>query len=82
MSSGALKPAAVRFLASIVDRHCSAFGIRTAEGRESVAASTLVHYQRGVTAEQELLEILAREHDPSRYLPPRAKAGDQGYSPP
>lgn len=68
MSSGVLKPAAVRRLAAIVDRHCASHGIRTPEGRESVAASALAHYQRGATTEDELLEILAQEDDPLRHL--------------
>lgn len=68
MSSGVLKPAAVRRLAAIVDRHCDMHGIRSREGRESVAASALAHYQRGVNIDEQLLEILALEDDPLRHL--------------
>jgi hypothetical protein len=80
MTHGALKPGEVRHLASIVNRHCTAHGIRSPEAKESVAASALVHYQLGVTSEDELLEILDREDDP-RHPVKKLVNGRSGNSP-
>lgn len=79
MPSGVLKPAAVRLLASIVDRHCASHGIRSPEARESVAVSALRHYQRGATSEEALLNILAQEDDPLSHLkqPPKTPGHGQ-----
>jgi len=71
MPGGALRPSEVDFLAKIVKRHCEVFGIRSEEGRDHVAASALVHFQRGVEEEEELLAILAAEDDPSRLYSER-----------
>jgi hypothetical protein len=67
MPTGALEPDAVRFLVATIDRHCLAHGIRSQEGRESVAASALAYYANGVTSEEVLLALLSKEDDPIRY---------------
>lgn len=61
-----MRPSEVDFLAGVVAKHCSKFGIRDPDGKDSVAASAVVHFQRGVTTEDELLSIQACEDDPSR----------------
>jgi hypothetical protein len=80
MSSEILQPAEVRRLARIVDCHCRLHGIRSTEGRESVAAATFAHYGRGSKDTDELLAILAHEDDPGLHTinPP----GQSGYSAP
>jgi len=64
MSDSTLRPSEIDFLASIVEKHCSNCGIRSAEGRESVAASALALFENGVTTEEDMLTRLAREDDP------------------
>jgi len=59
-----LRPLDVKFLATIVRRHCERHGIVSAEGRESVAASAVKFYEAGVTAGDVLLRALAQEDDP------------------
>ena len=80
MTHGALKPAEIQHLASIVKRHCATHGIRSLEAKESVAASALVHYQLGVMSEDELLAILDREDDPS-HPAKKQVSGRSGDSP-
>lgn len=53
------QPAALRLLASVVDRHCDAFQIVTEADRDSVAELAIRLYGRGVTGEVELLAALA-----------------------
>jgi hypothetical protein len=65
-SSGALTPAEMSLLATVIDRHCWAHGIRSAVGREAVAASALAYFQGGATSEDDLLELLARDTDDDR----------------
>jgi hypothetical protein len=52
--SGILKPAEVTRLAGIVDRHCATHGIRSQEGRESVASAAFAGYERGARDIDEL----------------------------
>ncbi|MBX3597147.1 MAG: hypothetical protein KF874_06190 [Rhizobiaceae bacterium] len=43
------------------DDHCARFGITSKEGRASVAASLMVHYQNGVSNPTELRRLLDAE---------------------
>lgn len=53
------KPAAVRFLAAVVEKHCKAHGIISEADRDTVAEQALALYNRGVTDKEQLLAALA-----------------------
>lgn len=61
-----LNPEDIAMLTKLLDDHCSKHGIRSAEGRESVAASLLAHYQNSIVDERELRDTIEREDDPGR----------------
>lgn len=63
-----LRPAVVGFLAAVVHRHCDKHGITDVQARENVAASALRFYERGCESEERLLEMLAWEDDPTRFM--------------
>ena len=58
-----LKPVAISLLRRVVETHCSKYGIRTPEGKESVARSVMVHFRKDMT-EEKLLKILDLEDNP------------------
>lgn len=59
-----LRPNAIAMLTRLLDDHCSKHGIRSAEGRESVAASLVALYQTSTADERELRDTIEREDDP------------------
>jgi hypothetical protein len=73
-----LRPAVVSFLAAVVYRHCEKHGITDIEAREHVAVSALRFYERGCDSEEKLLEMLAWEDDPARFLAAREKSRTEG----
>jgi len=60
-----LPPSAVQFLASVTKAHCERHGIRSVEARESVAASVLAIYERGIRDELKILALLDAEDNPT-----------------
>ena len=58
-----LRPEEISLLARVLETHCSKHGIRTPEGKESVARSVLTHFGQDMT-EAGLLEILDLEDNP------------------
>ena len=62
----AVHPEHFEMLGRVLDAHCERFGVRSAEGRESVALSLLAHFQRGVSDEDDLTAIIADENHPGR----------------
>ena len=62
-----LRPEEISLLARVLETHCSKHGIRTPEGKESVARSVLTYFGHDMT-EAALLEILDLEDNP--LLPP------------
>lgn len=62
----AVHPEHFDMLCRVLDAHCERFGIRSVEGRESIALSLLAHFQRGVTSEEDLTVIIADENHPGR----------------
>lgn len=61
-----VRPEEVAMLVRVLDTHCGRYGIHSPEGRESVALSLLMHFQRGVTDEDQLADIVAKEDHPDR----------------
>lgn len=59
-----INPSEVAMLTRVFNQHCNSYGIRGEESRESVAASLISHFQRGMTNETKLLEALADEDAP------------------
>ena len=59
-------PSAIVLLSGILDQHCETHGIKSVEGRESVAASLIRHFGEGVRAREQLLVLLEREDRPER----------------
>lgn len=51
-------------LSRVLETHCSTYGIRSDEGRDSVAQSVIGYFRSGVTSEHELLAHLEREDRP------------------
>lgn len=68
----AAKPHEVAMLARVLTAHCARYGIRSAEGRDSVALSLFTHFQRGVIDEDQLAEIIEKEDHPDQtsWSPP------------
>lgn len=64
--SATLRPDAVYFLRTIVERHCNDHSIRSAEGRASVAFSVFRIYESGITDRFAILRTLEREDHPGR----------------
>lgn len=56
-----LDPGDLAVLRAVFDKHCRKFGISSQEGRDSVAASLMVHYQNGVSDAGELEDALDSE---------------------
>lgn len=48
-------------LRAVFDEHCQQFGIQSKQGRYSVAASLMVHYQNGISDPEELRNALDAE---------------------
>ncbi len=59
-----IEPEAIAMLTRVLDQHCGKFGIRTAEGRESVAVSILALYQMGIGDPGEIARRLEEEDRP------------------
>ena len=59
-----IEPEAIKMLTKVLDHHCGKFGIRSEEGRESVARSILTIYQRGVSDPTEIARLLEAEDRP------------------
>ena len=58
-----LKAAEISLLRRVVEAHCTKYGIRTSEGKKSVARSVMVHFRKDIT-EEKLLKILDLEDNP------------------
>ncbi len=56
--SDTYKPAAVRFLAAVVERHCAVHGIVRDADREIVAARAIRVYSQGIHDEEAMLKAL------------------------
>lgn len=63
-------------LSRVLNEHCKIFGIRSDEGRESVAVSLLALYQAGVTSERELRRRIDLEDAPDSKKKPSLR-GDR-----
>ena len=63
---GIIEPETIDKLVQILNAHCDRYGIRSAGGRESVAASLMEFYERGVSDPLALVELLEREDSPDR----------------
>ena len=64
---GIIELDAVEKLAKVLHAHCALHGIISAAGRESVAASLIKFYRRGITDDLALADLLERE-DSSEVL--------------
>ncbi len=71
-----LKSEELGLLSRILETHCSTYGIRSAEGRDSVAQSLIGYFRNGVTGEDELLARLELEDRPLEALQVRAGAAE------
>ena len=60
----ALRSEELGLLSRVLETHCSTYGIRSDEGRDSVAKSVIGYFHSGVTSEGELLASLEREDRP------------------
>lgn len=60
----ALRSEELGLLSRVLETHCSTFGIRSDEGRDSVAQSVIGYFRSGVSSEEELLASLEREDRP------------------
>ncbi len=56
-----IEPEAIEMLTKVLEQHCGKFGIRSEEGRQSVASSVLARYQRGVSDPAEIARLLEEE---------------------
>lgn len=68
-----IQPDELGLLGRVLETHCRTYGIRSEEGRSSVAQSLMAHFRGGVVREGELLAILEREDRP---LPKHAGQAD------
>jgi hypothetical protein len=59
-----IEPEAIEMLERILHEHCGKFGIRTAEGTESVATSILSIYQGGIRDPQTIAALIEKEDRP------------------
>lgn len=59
------KPATVRFLATVVERHCKTHGIVRDADRENVAARAIGIYRLGIREEDQLLQALENKDTPA-----------------
>jgi hypothetical protein len=70
-----IKPSELGLLGHVLETHCRTYGIRSEEGRGSVAQSLMAHFRSGVVEERDLLALLEREDRP---LPKHAGRGGAG----
>lgn len=75
VSIAVIQPDELGLLGRVLETHCRTYGIRSEEGRSSVAQSLMAHFRSGVVGEGDLLAILEREDRP---LPKHAGQGGAG----
>lgn len=64
LRAGVISHEALGLLGRVLETHCTTYGIRSEEGRGSVAHSLMGHFRSGVVDEINLLAILEREDCP------------------
>jgi len=59
-----IEPETIAMLTGVLDRHCAKFGIRSHEGRESVACSILKLYRHGISDPETIAKMVEEEDRP------------------